>query len=358
MLPYQWQSATAGMLFVRGLIPANATHKEGMVEASITQSLAPKNMSRFHFYAPFIKVFSRDAFSQYIHLESWDSLIVYSQTTEILPNLVELDYWTPHVPSLCVFLSRSTEIINVPSMDIPLTGMALAQLADRSPNVCKLKFHPTSDTFTANNIPPQTFVALSHFPNLCSMVSNTAVLQPNTLELLGQLPKLANLKIIGDYIEPYTSFPLRHQLPASSFPSLATLDITLGTSQDVETFWELVPLRMLTTVHIYVELPDSVNILQFVPSLCTGSPLVQELLLDFYGILDRKQTFSIQADMVEHLWPLPLSRSFSIFPARFDFDDIWENHHVLAKLKRDLLHPPEDASRGIHGTVSRRSEPT
>ncbi|KAG9126401.1 hypothetical protein FRC07_003550 [Ceratobasidium sp. 392] len=313
------------MLFARGLIPADVVRGKDIFDVSITQPLTSENMSRFHFYAPFIKKFSFRYNPTDFKLDSWDPLIVYSQTTELLPNLVELSDWEGLDPrSLCVFLSRSTEVVNMPCLDIPIAGEALARLASKCPNVRELDLCPWSDDLAANDIPPQTFSSLSQFHNLHSLVSNMVILEPNTLQLLGQLPKLASLEIKDGYIEPYSSLPLQHQLAAGSFPSLLKLDINLETSEDVKRFWELVPLRTLTAVHIHVGSRGGVDFLQFIPSLCNRSPLIRELVLHAVGEdVQSGQIYGVQADMAEYLWRLPLDSTFSIAPAKFDFDGVW-----------------------------------
>ncbi|KAG9126400.1 hypothetical protein FRC07_003549 [Ceratobasidium sp. 392] len=215
-------------------------------------------------------------------------------------------------------------VINLPPLDISLTDQALTQLTSKSPNIRELECCPRLNPLPANGIPPQTFYPLSQFHSLYSLTSNTAIVQPGVLELIGRLPKLANLKIKGGYGEPRLSFPLHHQLPASSFPSLLALDIGLSSSEEVKRFWELVPLRMLTTVHICVDPPGGVDFVQYIPSLCSGSPLIRKLVL--YADVsdeDNEQTYGVQADMAEHLWQLPLDSTFSLVPAKFDFDGVW-----------------------------------
>ncbi|KAG9118619.1 hypothetical protein FRC07_006784 [Ceratobasidium sp. 392] len=286
-------------------------------------------MSRLHFYAPFIKEFWVDSSRPTsLEVDDWDPLLAYSETTELLPNLVELVCLRSGLEALSVFLSGSTQIIDLTSLDILSTSDILADVASGCPTVRELKFFVASsfdNSLTVEDLPLQTFASLSEFHNLRSLSSSTAILQPHALELLAQLPKLADLRIEAGYFHFDCSILLRHRLPAGSFPSLVTLHVDFETPQDVKNFWDFIPLNALTEVRIYMESTGDGDQSQFFPSLCRGSPLIRALSIDFpRQDNENGQVHGITADMFEYLGRLPLDLFFSTTFAKFDFDNAWE----------------------------------
>ncbi|KAG8758853.1 hypothetical protein FRC12_009906 [Ceratobasidium sp. 428] len=330
ILPYCWEYVRPADFITRGLIPANWAQQDGKIQASISQPLTPENMSRFHFYAPFVKNLSLYSNSRTLELDDWDPLISYSDANILFPNLAYFDCFTPDLRPLRAFLSSPTQSIRITSQarDPPFTSDALACLASKAPNIPKLEIYPYADTLTdslsIHNIPPQTFVSLSELCNLRYLISNVAVLQPYALQLLAQLPRLRVLWIKADYCGPQSNFLLQHPFPSSSFPSLETLHIDLKTSRDVKRCWELIPLKGLTEAHISIDSTNGEDQSQFIPPLCYGSPLLRELLIKFAKSDEDGQVHNIQMDMFEHLGRLPLDRALSIASAKLDIDDVWD----------------------------------
>ncbi|KAG8691122.1 hypothetical protein FRC08_010270 [Ceratobasidium sp. 394] len=326
MLPYRWKSVSVSALFTRGLIPADCTRQGATIRAFIHEQLTPENMSRFHFYAPFIKKLSFDSYFDSVELVSWEPLINYSQKTEILPNLVEFVCWKADLHPLYVFTSGSTELIYFfGSLDVPLVGKLLTHVAKKSPRVRELQFYSESSHLidSINAIPPQAFDPLSTFHNLRRLTSSTEILHSHALNPLAQLPNLTELQI-EDYYSSGPSLLLREQLPAGSFPSLGTLYIDFGTPHDVKKFWELVPLKALNKVHISIQSTKHTDQLLFIASLCQGSPRIRELGINFSEEPeDDEDIYNLQADTFEYLGRLPLDRSLSLGSAKLEFDDAW-----------------------------------
>ncbi|KAG8723952.1 hypothetical protein FRC09_001061 [Ceratobasidium sp. 395] len=340
ILPHYWKRATMLDLFMRGLIPATQTRNERRIYVSISQTLTFENMARFHFYAPFIKMFSLNSFSASLRVEDWGPLITYSQEIELLPNLVVFEGWKPDLQPLSAFLSGSIRIIQLGSQYVSLTMDVLAFIATRCPAIHELEFYPGSTKPAANptieDIPQQTFAPMSEFRELRSLSTSTAVLQSHALHLVSQLPNLVDLEIKDGYLHADSNLLLSHALPANSFPSLRTLHVDLETFQDVEKFWDLIPLKMLSEVHISIRSPGSNDQIRFIPSLCRGSPQIRGLLLDFRGesVGDNaiEPVYTIQTDMFECLGNLPLDRFFSLTAARLDFENAWDR--MAASLPR------------------------
>ncbi|KAG8719672.1 hypothetical protein FRC08_002271 [Ceratobasidium sp. 394] len=288
-------------------------------------------MSRFHFYAPFIKKLSLDSYSHALELDSWEPLATYSRTTEILPNLVEIVCWKINLASLSVFLSSSTQVGNL-RVELPYSevGELLALIARRSPQIRELEFYPemgsSIKTGSVENFLLSPFASLSKFYHLRRLGSSTAILQPHALQLVAQLPNLTDLRLCADSFGSNCSLLLDHQLPANAFPSLVTLDIDLETSQDVKKCWELIPLQALNEVQIFIQAASGGDQSQFIPALCRGSPQIRELQISFFKQFnddDGVDIHHIQATMFEHLRCLPLDRVFSIAYAKLDLNDAW-----------------------------------
>ncbi|KAG8724855.1 hypothetical protein FRC09_013023 [Ceratobasidium sp. 395] len=284
-------------------------------------------MSRFHFYAPFIKIIELGFFRVSLDLDDWSPLITYAQTTRLLPNLVQVIYLGPELDPLTIFLNSSARMINLASLSVSFVKDILDHIATLCPGAHQLKFYPSSDQYTDNfsleDIPSQTFASLAKFRDLRHLTSSLAVLQSHSLRLLAELPNLAFLHVESGYLHDVNNVELCYQLPADSFPSLTTLHIDL-TSQDVKRFWDLVPLKKLAEVHIFIQSADGGDPTQFIPSLCRGSPRIKALLLDFPIGDDDEPVYSIGADMFEHLARLPLDHFFSVTYARLDFERPWE----------------------------------
>ncbi|KAG8743561.1 hypothetical protein FRC12_015022 [Ceratobasidium sp. 428] len=287
-------------------------------------------MTRFHFYAPFVKRFSLYSHNSTLELDNWDPLIDYSKTTTLLPNVVDFDGLTRDLRPLFAFLSSSTRHIKLTSkwFDAEITSQALAHLVTIACGIQKLEFYPElqtlTDSLSVQSIPTTTFVSLAELHNLRYLTSNVAVLQPYALQLLAQLPRLRVLCIRAGYCGPECNFLLSDKLPSDTFPSLETLHIDLKTPRDVKRCWELVPLKRLTKAHISISSANGEDQSQFIPSLCHGSPLLRELLLGFAKPDEDGQIHDIQIEMFEHLGHLPLDRVLSIASARLDFDNVWD----------------------------------
>ncbi|KAG8717473.1 hypothetical protein FRC09_014227 [Ceratobasidium sp. 395] len=293
-------------------------------------------MSRFHIYAPSIKNLDVDSpYGESLEVHDWESLILYAQTTQLLPNLVvfhgsQRDLW----PCL-LFLSGSTQTIRIfqdtdSFGNIP-TSKILGHIANQCPNIFRLEFYcqleePTNGDYLEDAL-LQMFTPLSMgFQNLHHIMSNTLILQPDALRRLAQLPNLTN---IWAQAEPDT-LPWNSsscgQLPPDSFPALKSLSLDLETCRDVRRFWELVPLANLETATVSIASTNEIEN-EFIQTLCRASPNTKSLRLAFprQDGLDEEddQIHMIPLDMFEHLARLALKDMFSLSLAKLNFDDGW-----------------------------------
>ncbi|KAG8726174.1 hypothetical protein FRC10_007410, partial [Ceratobasidium sp. 414] len=104
-------------------------------------------MSRFHCYAPYIKVL---LVSVEYEIENWEPLAEYSKDNELLPNLVELKCEKFDPQPLSVFLPPSTQKLTIgkllenpwEQLDMARARQFLEHAAHRCPSLRSLEFHP------------------------------------------------------------------------------------------------------------------------------------------------------------------------------------------------------------------------
>ncbi|KAG8794138.1 hypothetical protein FRC12_000408 [Ceratobasidium sp. 428] len=342
-------------LLTRSLIPATCAWRgKSQIHASISQTLTPENMARFHFYAPFIKTFWLSSCQVLLEAEDWHTLTTYSQKTKLLPNLITFTCWKPDPQAFSVFLSDSTRIIHSGQHYTSLAGGVLARIASGSPAIHELKLYPTPDEEVAHSaiedIAQQMFAPMSEFRQLRTLTTGTAMLQPCALQLISRLPNLVELRIEPVWPNRSARFnsPLSHALPEDAFPSLRALRVAFDTSQDVKRFWDLIPLKALTEVYIMVRLASSNNQAPFIPSLCRGSPQIRGLHLEFPAVESdggdsNEAIYGIQADMFEYLGKLPLDRFLSLTFAKFDFENAWNGIAVAWPCIGEIRFPHQPA---------------
>ncbi|KAG8745083.1 hypothetical protein FRC10_008935 [Ceratobasidium sp. 414] len=281
-------------------------------------------MTRFRFYAPYIKMLG--AYGDELEVCNWDLLLSFSQATELLPNLVELNCSLYDLELFSTFLSHSTKRIKVFGGHCSTFSARLLEAVVRvCPGIYSLDFRPElrgpADTITARNELLQGFTFLASFQDLRALRSAPMILQSPVLELVAQLPYLKRMAIEPFYIREYWDPSLCQQLPPGSFPALDPLTLGLGSFRDAKKFWELIPLPNLKELDLTMELATNDNEFPFIPTLCQASPQITSLQLHFFppGL----EPHEINADMFEHLARLPLDRIFSLEYAILDFENAW-----------------------------------
>ncbi|KAG8734119.1 hypothetical protein FRC10_011937 [Ceratobasidium sp. 414] len=320
MLPYIWESVALLDLFKRGLIPAKITNG---VQVRVSQPISRETMSRFHFYAPYIKVLNVPIGSYAAVIGNWKPLAVYSKDNELLPNLIELKCGKFDPQALSVFLLPSTRKLTIDppedsqqGLDMASTMRLLERTAHRCTNLRSLEFHPTTTP-----VPPETLALLSSFKNLRRLVSTPIVLQSTTLQVVAQLPHLGTLSIESEADDGLWDPSLCEQVPADGFPALSDLTLRLETLEDATRFWELIPLGNLKKLDLTILVAGDNS--ELIPTLCRASPQITEFRLGFDEAGgDDEWVYEISADMFEHLACLPIE-SCSFDGAKLNFDGAW-----------------------------------
>ncbi|KAG8682056.1 hypothetical protein FRC08_015210 [Ceratobasidium sp. 394] len=146
------------------------------------------------------------------------------------------------------------------------------------------------------------------------------IIQSPVLELVAQLPCLECLVVYTIYPGAKWDPSRCQQLPPGSFPALESLTAELRSPHDAKRFWELIPLPNLKELELDMGPSTDDNELQFIPTLCRGSPQITSLQLRFRGL---EEPHVISSEMFEHLACLPLKETFSLDSAILDFVGAW-----------------------------------
>lgn len=152
------------------------------------------------------------------------------------------------------------------------------------------------------------FYPISHFRDLRVLHSSTVVLNPDILQLLGNLPHLESLIIdpvpnqsVGDDEIPITSL----SLPKDSFPALRNLEVYRVPAIVIRKLWQTPPLvQKLVSVGVKPTLDSTEALNDMVRVVCQGSPQITDLKLD----LSKTTDVEISMPVVDHFRQLPLRR--------------------------------------------------
>ncbi|KAG9093822.1 hypothetical protein FRC06_011368 [Ceratobasidium sp. 370] len=337
MLPYIWEDVKIRDLFKRGLIPAELSEKRDRTQVRTPEPISPESMTRFHFYAPYIKVL-RVPIHRAVEVYNWKPLTTYSKKNELLPNLIKLECEEFDLQTISIFLSSSTQTLTIDGptgkysddsddsggpqvshqgLDMASTRQLLEHTAQKCPNLHSLEFHPESSEIVDTPTSLQTFTFLSSFKHLRHLVSTPVVIQSAALQLVAQLPNLSTLSIKPNECSGHWDPSLCELVPASGFPALSDLTLLLEEPQDTKQFWELIPFRALKNLDLAITSRSRYDEPEFIPVLCQTSPLISRLRLAF-----GRWALTITADMFEHLARLPIE-SCSLVRAKLDFEGAW-----------------------------------
>ncbi|KAG9078509.1 hypothetical protein FS749_009462 [Ceratobasidium sp. UAMH 11750] len=275
----------------------------------------------------------------------WSTLNKYTKSTVLLPNLQTLffeswNYGECLVAWLTPFLSPNIRQIHIHSHDLPyqtaITANATAALFKRiftrCPNVTDLTFFPTdmdsafdrdqdtdssySDEGTPDNIGEGTtgivvtntlsegltvssrletrtvpfYAYLRRAYQLQTLATSAYILRPEALDAIGKLPNLGSISVFFGFQDINLSIFNYSDLPANLFTSLCTLWLNLPNVDDVRHIWKITPLvGHLTDLTIELHAHGGFSaarihynyFMSFIPTICTRSPNIQKLTLDF-----------------------------------------------------------------------------
>ncbi|CAE6514462.1 unnamed protein product [Rhizoctonia solani] len=347
--------------------------------------------SRFGFYAPFVT--SLEVYNnryQGLSVPLLESFALFAFTRAPLPNLKRLSissglssstkYYSLWVD---IFSCSSLEEVRIPSTtsvkrpSIPYTMAShiTNALNQHCPEIQILQLYwddNPSDSFTPHGFPqihgdPINITkssmdeSLLRYTSLTSISGSMYLLKHSTLIILGSLPELQCLDIhFPDYV-PNIPDPDHYILPPDSFPKLNQLLLSNVRESVATSIWKIPAIvARLRSVNIefeertgvlYQDVPDSEI---FIPLLCTQSPHIHELVLEFDPNI-RPLTSDFTEDAFNAISKLELTR-LEVFHAYMSKDTLWERliytwptltvlrwpeHHVkLSKLSLFAEHLP------------------
>jgi hypothetical protein len=135
----------------------------------------------------------------------------------------------------------------------------LQKVHDTCPRIQALEFYPQGNIYEFDGpekfyIPGDEYrTTLGSFSNLRSFSSTIFILQPKTFSVLGGLPYLESLGILGDR-EDYPVLNERMTVPETWFPSLKHLQLRQVHPQDITTLWSQPPIaRKLVSASIHCD---------------------------------------------------------------------------------------------------------
>lgn len=139
---------------------------------------------------------------------------------------------------------------------------------------------------------------LGRAQHLRSLTSNAYILCGDVLQTLGSLPHLEQLTIFDEFAA-YEELVYAYELPESSFPALRKLSLLILPNALIPHIWTITSLvRRLTSVTIRINGDEQegnqhvepfgddepTELVKFLPTLCEGSPNLEELFFDLDAI--------------------------------------------------------------------------
>ncbi|KAG9101806.1 hypothetical protein FRC06_002591 [Ceratobasidium sp. 370] len=278
-------------------------------------------LSRFEFYAPFVKeLFLHSAFKK---KPNWHSLSNAVSHRPLLPNLSRLILDVPSEQKYSSYTFGSTEdlaCLNAficPSLvDIRLpSGFSLWLFPDAASGLLKnvvdtapeLKVLHICIHIDMGNV-DAAFRNIARFRNLRALKCTSVMIDGEKLRSLGTLPQLESLQIVsaedvGLSDDEDRVPPGDWMLPAQSFPMLRHLSVYELPDSMVAQLWRLTSLvRSLVSVGVKFQSESSSS--EIIRTICRCSPEMQELSLDLSDLDDQV----VPATVVEHIRKLPLQR--------------------------------------------------
>ncbi|KAF8593325.1 hypothetical protein BDV93DRAFT_516654 [Ceratobasidium sp. AG-I] len=287
-------------------------------------------LARFNIYAPYVQRLESNTKNDLGSL-GWDLLLSRVPTRPVLPNLRALTInpcfaqnsarFIDYIHSfLCPTLSDVRTSLHWNPWMNPLGARdLLVRMAAICPGLTKLNIipkishHPDSLLKLGLYSPASLFAPISQFQDLCVLYSSSAMLNPDTLRLLGDLPHLESLGAYsvsideeGDEDADEVESPIASlTLPEHSFPALRHLEIDHVPATVVSKIWQTPPLvRNLVSVKVQFTPSDTALLDNLICVICRGSPQTTNLELD----LSQIQDVELSSTVMEHFQRLPLRR--------------------------------------------------
>ncbi|KAG9086342.1 hypothetical protein FS749_003699 [Ceratobasidium sp. UAMH 11750] len=239
------------LLLLLGGATRKVTASKAASSKKIVISLGSPSMtkfSRFGVYAPHVRelnVYGPGPKHQYYQVDGWDQLILHARHQPLLPNLSSVIFLSftsaqgsDELTWIKTFISpsltkveavvRNTRLpVETPSL---VVDVIMDTLARSCPRLLKLSLFPTSVLASERSKIFDNLVgffwrrpydeSLADLSNLVELTCNMAMFEGDSLVVIGLLPALHRLTVLGLDGLPISS---PHALPTESFPALREL---------------------------------------------------------------------------------------------------------------------------------------
>ncbi|CAE7233071.1 unnamed protein product [Rhizoctonia solani] len=286
---------------------------------------------RFKFYAPFVtslEIYEHEYQTLVLSVPLLESLARFTFTQGGLPNLTRLSITseiastTDRIFWIDIFSCRSLAGVFIPCIDFesPIMSYAAASRIVNSlrryhPSLQKLELFwddesPASNDVTLPemyrvptfNIEATMYQSLSHFTSLTTLIGSKSLMERSMLLALGSLPELQHLEVHYP-LKDLDSFELEQPaFPHGSFSKLNTLVLCNIVEPTATSIWKMsdlvahlwsVSLKFLSLSPFGDDDQEGLILHSFIPLLCTQSPEITELLLEFNCDADEEDSENV-----------------------------------------------------------------
>ncbi|KAF8593170.1 hypothetical protein BDV93DRAFT_549617 [Ceratobasidium sp. AG-I] len=283
-------------------------------------------LARFNTYAPLIQKFQLNIDVD-ADLPNWAMLLANVPARPLLPNLRVLIVGAQGSREDGSRVEKCVNALLCPTLSdirtmwgcdrfmdpIQAAGLLLG-MARICPNLSKLRLlarhseYPSDLDSLGTYFKTALLISISRFQNLRILSTSSVVLDPDILQLLGNLPHLEALTAASPPTSGMSDDQLsisNYALPIHSFPALRHLKIYFIPSTVVSKLWQTAPLVQNLVSVAVIFMHDSIeSISNLICDICRGSPLTVDLDLDLVEV----GNVELSNNVVYHLEQLPLQR--------------------------------------------------
>lgn len=294
---------------------------------SYKQHIQPCNqdqLTRFSIYAPYVERLKSHAKTDRLN-RNWDLLLTRVPTRPLLPNLRALGicpYYSQHssrfIDYIDAFLCPTLSDVNM-SLGYRLwmnpleTRELLVRMVATCPNMTSLNILPGSSHYPEDlsslvpYSPSSVFTPISQFRDLRVLRTSSAVLNPDVLQLLGDLPCLESLWAysLSTNDKKDDEIPIESlELPEHAFPSFRNLQLDCVPREVVSKLWQT-PALVQNLVSVRIQFTyDTESPSDLICAVCEGSPNITDLELE----VGKSEDIELLDEVIEQLSKLSLLR--------------------------------------------------
>lgn len=257
--------------------------------------LAACDFTRFDFYAPLVKRFTR-RYDNHECVTDPGVLTSYAHHRTLLPNLQCLEFpaglstldhfWANVLLSPTLLIFQTGLSFRSSSIGIEMASITFEDITIRCPalRVLDLYYAPSMTRQPIGLVDSPTLLIHQHvgaMQNLRVLCATTVIFEATSLQILGTLPFLHRIEIHGTSPLPLP-LPLI-ELPQDSFPALRSLRLSTLKVNEFRSIWNIRPLlARLVTAQLYINEPYAdQDLSMLLLDVCQRSPHIANLELAY-----------------------------------------------------------------------------